>query len=332
MLNKHAPEIVKALRDYVAQLLDVRLTVAPVAAPALPAFLRDRYALHSTTILHQRCLLLTALNPLDETPGTIAKHLDVVRRSYPGDLIIVVADRISTHNRQRLIAQHVPFIIPGNQMFVPDLAVDLREHFRKGRETPADTLSPTAQLLVLAAVRGDLVETTASVLADRFGTSAMSMSRALDELAALNLATTEVRGKYRHLHIRHQGPALWAQARALLRSPVRKRRTVRWCPEATQLPLAGESALAQWTDLSAPVLAVHAIAASDWTRFAAAHGLGEPAGWNEPQIEIETWSYDPLSLGDARIVDPLSLWLSLPESNDDRFGLAKDALLKEAGL
>ena len=39
-----------------------------------------------------------------------------------------------------------------------------------------------------------------------------------------------------------------------------------------------------------------------------------------------------LLLGEAGMVDPLSLWLSLPDGADDRIAAAKDALLGQARL
>lgn len=300
--------------------------------PRSTGLLLDRYTLHETSILQHRCLLLTPLETLEGTPRTIAKHLGVVRRAVSDALLIVVVDPISPHNRQRLIAQHVAFIIPGNQMFVPDLAIDLREHFHKDRQMAGPSLSPTAQLLVLAAVQKRLADTTPSALANRFHYSVMSMSRAIDELEAARLVSTEVRGKFRHVCFDLEGTDLWHHALGLLRSPVRKRRTVRWSAAVAELPLAGESALAEWTDLAAPVVAVHAIAAAAWPTFERLYGIEGGPSWSEPHIAIETWSYDPLGIGDPRLVDPLSLWLSLGDSKDDRVLLAKDQLLKKAGL
>jgi len=325
-------QLLDALQAYVAQLLDARLDIVPLATQRLPAFIADRYALFEAHILHQRCVLLVPRDDLDDTPGAIAKHIGTIRRDHPDHIVIVIATRISAHNRQRLIAQHVPFIVPGNQMFVPDLAIDLREHFRKARDVPLERLSPAAQMVLLGALRGALTDTTATELAARFRYSVMSMSRAIDELEAAELAVVEVSGKFRHVRFAFEGAALWHRARGLLRSPVRKRRTVRWCKAVVDLPAAGESALAMWTDLAPPPVEVHAIAAADWNAFARANGLDDPPGWNQPQAEVETWSYDPALTGDHRIVDPVSLWLSLPDSSDERFGIAKDQLLKEAGL
>ncbi|WPP02664.1 MarR family transcriptional regulator [Methylocella tundrae] len=320
--------------SYVEHVLQTPLIVdGPAASAKLPAFLTQRYVLVDGEILGRPCILMLGTGLHDDTPATIAKHRDLLRRQSPGRAVILVTERLSNHNRHRLISQHVPFIVPGNQLFVPELGADLREHFRSERDTPGDGLTPTAQLIVLAALMGRIgPETTPSELASQFRYSAMSMSRAITELEAFELAETEVAGRFRHLRFTVPREALWSRARPHLRTPVRKRRRVRRPPQGLALPLAGETALAEKTDLSFPRVETRAMAASEWKALATRYELDQPVSWDEPVIELETWTYDPLLLGDDKLVDTISLYLSLPDSTDDRIEAAKDALLRQVGL
>ncbi len=158
------------------------------------------------------------------------------------------------------------------------------------------------------------------------------MSRAINEIEAFELADTEVAGRFRHVRFTLPREALWSRAHPLLRSPVRKRRRVRRPPQGLVLPLAGETALAEKTDLSFPRMETRAIAASEWKALATRYDLDQPVSWDDPVIELETWTYDPLLLGSENVVDTISLYLSLPDSTDDRIGSAKDALLRQVGL
>jgi hypothetical protein len=321
------------LRSYVDLVLQTPFEIdGPVDSSILPAFLSQRYSLVAGQILRHQCVLMVPQNDAELTPATVAKHRDQLRRHFPTALVILATSRLSNHNRHRLIAQHVSFIVPGNQLFVPELALDLREHFRSEPDLPAESLSPTGQVLVLAALLERLEQDTASTLAARFHYSAMSMSRAIAELEALQLVEIEPAGKFRHFLFHLPRRELWRRTRGMLRSPVRKRRRIRRPGGDTDLPLAGESALAERTDLSHPRIEVRAIAASDWKAFARRNDLDEPLHWDDPAIELETWSYDPLLLGDRGEVDPISLWLSLPDSADERVGAAKDRLLEQVGL
>ena len=333
-LTESEKTLLATATSYVEHILQTPLIVdGPAASAKLPAFLTQRYVLVEGEILGRPCILMLGTRLHDDTPATIAKHRDVIRRQSPGRVVILVIERLSNHNRHRLISQHVPFIVPGNQLFVPELAVDLREHFRSERDAPADGLTPTAQLIVLAVLMGRIgSETTPSQLASQFRYSAMSMGRAVTELAALALADTEVAGRFRHLRFTLPREALWSRARPHLRTPVRKRRRVRRPPQGLALPLAGETALAEKTDLSFPRIETRAMAASEWKAFATRYELDQPVSWDEPVIELETWTYDPLLLGDDNLVDTISLYLSLPDTTDDRIEAAKDALLRQVGL
>jgi hypothetical protein len=319
---------------YVHTILDASLVVETREHDGgFPPFLEERYVFLAARIFDRRCLLMMPRQGSADTPATIAKHRDQVRKYMKAGIVILVTRALSNHNRHRLISHHVPFIVPGNQFYVPELALDLREHFRAEPDAPIETLTPAAQLIVLAALLGhELDGQTPTRLAHRYNYSAMSMGRAVDELRAIELAAVEAVGKHRIFALRLSGPALWNRAAPMLRSPVRKRRRISRPSAELRALIAGESALAELTALSEPPLEVRAIAASDWKALATRYHLDRPAGWNEELIELETWSYDPLLLSQNQIVDPLSLWLSLPDSPDERVHQAKNELLRRVGL
>jgi len=67
--------------------------------------------------------------------------MDMLQARQQADLIYVRA-QVTAYNRKRLIEQKVPFIVPGNQMYLPMLAIDLREHFRRIREEAPTSARP----------------------------------------------------------------------------------------------------------------------------------------------------------------------------------------------
>ncbi len=328
------PALLHALRDYIALVLQTEIELGPeIEEEQVPSFLLDRYWLVAARLLRRPCLLMIEHLEVDETPATIGKHRDLLQRIVPGKLIIFVALSLSAHNRHRLVAQHVPFIIPGNQLFLPDLGMDLREHFRGRAGGSHGSLSPAAQLLVIAFLLGQELEgENATLLGHRFRYTSMSMGRAIDELGSLGLIEIATSGKYRVISATLAKRELWRKARKLLRSPVRKRRQIPRPLGGFNAPLAGETALAERTELARPAIETYAIAASDWKALAKHFNLDRPPDWGELGVELETWSYDPELLASRGLVDPISLWLSLPNSSDERLSMAKGELLKEAGL
>lgn len=235
---------------------------------------------------------------------------------------------ISAHNRSRLIGQGVPFIVPGNQLYVPDLAIDLREHFRAPRHRQADGLSPAAQTVLFHHIlHPDRNVTTPSLLAERLHYSAMSIGRAFDDLVAAGLAETVRHGKERRIHFKAEGRPLLEEAMPRLRSPVRSLKFVRGDEFSAHLKLAGETALSHLTELGSPRIDTFAVAASDWKAISQTADLAE-TDRDEANCIIETWSYDPAALSDTHTVDGLSLYAQFRDHRDERVAIAAERLLE----
>lgn len=96
------------------------------------------------------------------------------------------------------------------------------------------------------------------------------------------------------------------------------------------MPLAGLSALADYSQLTEPATPVYAVSAADLKM----PGLRNVTELPEPLpggCQLQVWTYAPiLTCGtkthDKNIVDPLSLSLSLEESADERIQLALEEL------
>jgi len=335
MLQKDAPGWLDALAreadSYLQSLLGVSLKVEPSrAAGRVPYHLSDQYAFLDASILDTPFVLM-ARKPRAETPANISRHWREARRAIDGD-VVVLARAMSAFNRHRLLLQRTPFMVPGNQLFIPELALDLRETFRREREAVAgDRLTPAAQVVVLLVLQGHNFEgETPSHLARRLNYTAMSMGRVFDQLGTTDFARVHDMAKERRLSFSAHGRALWHAAEPLLASPVRKTR--RFARPAGALPglLAGETALAEYTSLSAPVAPTIAVAASDWRRVALLFDAGPPDPFIDDAVNVETWSYDPALLSrDKRVIDRLSLYLSMRGDFDERVAQAADAVLEE---
>lgn len=320
----------RALAWYLGATLHAHIDVHMLEDWArLSSFLVSRYQFYEASIAGRRCLFVAAEKDIG-TPSAIAKHIALVREHMRDAIVVFAAPSLSAHNRARLLDQGVGFVVPGNQLYIPELATDLREHFRAARPRTEESLSPAAQaVLFLHLLRRDEGATTPSAIAQSLGYSAMSIGRAFDDLVAAGLAHTEKRGKERHLRFRSEGRALLEDARALLRSPVRAVKYISIGQIAPSLKRAGETALAALSDLSMPKIETWAVAASDWKAFAKANGLVETGAYDTAFI-VETWSYDPAGLSDGPIVDPLSLYAQFKDHDDERIAMACEQLLEKA--
>ena len=97
---------------------------------SLPAFLRETYAFLAARVLGAPCLFLVDRAVHPTTPAAIRKHIFEVQKRWDGEVVYVAAG-IDSARRKQLIDQKVPFVVPGNQVYLPMLGIDLREHFKK---------------------------------------------------------------------------------------------------------------------------------------------------------------------------------------------------------
>lgn len=317
----------KALERYLGELLHDRIDVRPFEnTRSLPSFIGRTYELYEARILGRHCVIVAKLDGTG-TPADIAKHIDLVRNATQ-TMVAFATMNVSAHNRSRLIGKGVPFIVPGNQLYIPDLAIDLREHFRAPRHRQADGLSPAAQTVLFHHILHlDENAITPSLLAERLHYSAMSIGRGFDDLVATGLAKTVRHGKERRIYFKAEGRHLLEEATPFLRSPVRSLKFVRRSAFILNLKLAGETALSHLTDLASPRIETYAVAASDWKAISKTADLTE-TDRHEANCIIETWTYDPAALSDTHTVDVLSLYAQFRDHRDERVVMAADQLLE----
>ena len=294
----------------------------------LPYFLRDAFAFHELALLGQPILLATGRVEAKQSLKDVRIWLDKVK-SLTGLPVVYVTDALASYDRRRLIEQKISFVVPGNQLYLPDLGLDLREYFRK-RAPAADTaLSPSAQAMLITALLRQpwQADWQPSAVAVALGYTPMTLSRAVKELTAAGLATAYTVGRARWLRMELPPAQTWERAKPALRTPVK--RTV-WVAghghdaERTRR-VAGLSALALGSMLAEPRWPVYALTSAEWKAAtnAGVRALPEPeAGAQEWQL----WRYSPALIPDVTTVDPLSLMLSLKDNTDDRVQLALDEL------
>lgn len=318
---------------YIYQLFGVRMKLKEADTSLLPFFVTDRYRLVETSLFGRKLLVLATPGHEADTPATIAKHISIVRSTLNGHVVVLLTDVLSSPNRQRLIKQGVNFIVPGNQLFIPELGTDLREYFRSAVPRSHEQLTPAAQALVLATLLGEnLNGQTPKSLAERFRYSSMSTGRIVDELKQHGILDVAIVGRERHIAFVLSGDDLWRTLRPLFQSPVRAHRLVRSFREIGNLPLAGESALSDYSNLSPPLNEVRAVSARQWKALVNRCDLQFSDEDDPEAVRIETWSYDPrLLCHHATVVDRLSLYLSLGNRGDERFEQATETLLEPFG-
>lgn len=164
-------------------------------------------------------------------------------------------------------------------------------------------------------------------MATALGYSAMTMTRAFDELTAASLGQISTSGRRRQFRLGASPRSFWSATLPLLCSPVKKRIYTRGPVAAISGPRAGLLALSDTTMLMAPERDTLAMSGHEWRTLRNQRDLVEAPEQDLDAVEIEIWSYSPAQLADNGRVDPLSLYLSLRNSGDERVEAALEELM-----
>ena len=323
--------LVPTIQRYLADVLGTAPVQAkPWIGKGLPFFILDSFDLVQLPLFGRPVILAIDNAPGTLSPTEIATRLRKVRMQ--ADLAVYAAPSLSYDDRRRLIEHKVPFVIPGNQLYLPDLGIDLREHFkRRAEKDSVSKMSPSTQAMLFRHLLDRLQDPGSTTpwqigkTTHALGYAVMTGSRAANEIVGLGLGELERRGRSIRIRFQHKdAQGLWQSAQPFVRSPVMR---TRWLP---QLPtdlrpdarVCGIASLAKHSllhDLEHPVLAVRR---EDWLAIADRDELARP---ETGATELQIWAYSPALVGSAPDVDPLSLIASLRDDPDERVQLALKA-------
>ena len=325
----------RKIHEKVANHIDTMLGIdAEIAvwdqSAQLPHSLREAYDSALITLLGKPFVLLFGNYPEEVTPSALEKHLEWIENNF-GLRSIYAAETLERYNRKRLIERRIPFVVPGNQLYLPDLGIDLREHLKNARKQKSK-LGPSAQAITLTYLleRLGVHPFTATDLSKEFGYAKMSMSRAIQDLEECGLLQITSEGRERRAAFKGTRREIWNRAREQMKSPVKKRiyleRDV-----LIEGHISGLSALSEQTQLAPPNRRVFAITDKQWKKIQSRPGVRiiPEASNDSAEVELEIWSYDPYRLSNGQFVDPLSLALSLANLNDERVEQAIEHILEE---
>ena len=170
---------------------------------------------------------------------------------------------------------------------------------------------------------------TQAELAARLNLSAMNVSRSVQELEQLELLNTKREGRHKLVKAVSCGKDLYEMAKEYMQSPVQKKIYVVRENAYLDFPAAGEDALSRRSMLNPPN---HRICAMDKKKrqIISENEIVDPkwAAAGE-YIEIEVWKYDPDLYARERIVDIISLFLSLGDSGDERIEMQLEEMMEE---
>ena len=330
------PNLHNEAKTYIESVLGMKVRLER-AHPRVPFNIRDIYRTYELSIPmgHHSALTLMLLVSREDAdyPGVVRlkKHVELVRK-VTQHVVVFVCRSMTAQDRRSLITHQINFIQPGFQMFIPEMALDLRESFRQRREKSEVTaLLPAAQAMLLSCLYAGIPDetyfTTNALLGD-LGYSRVTLSKAVDQLTSLEVIIPAKSELHWKTYTFSGSPAeVFQKAKQFLRSPVKKRVgiTRNTIPMAPGVCLAGETALAKYTMLAEPKQSVWGMTKKVFDNMLALEAFEVIESVDAIEEWVEIWTYPSLAQRQC-IADAASLFLSLEDNPDERIQIALDEL------
>lgn len=325
-----------AAKKYVESTLGLTSQLSPLDL-RLPYHVQDAYmAVRMSLQFARSAVPLILLFPReDRYPGVVplSKHIAQVGKSTD-DVVVYVSRSLTPHERRSLISHQINFMQPGYQLFIPELAMDLREKVRQRRARGEESaLLPAAQAMLLRCLyEGWNRERPfpASAIMGDLGYSRVTLSKVVDQLLGLKILDPLESGRSLNFYgFAGNRSDVFQMSRRYLRSPVRRRVAINTeMPFTSGVFFAGETALAHYSMLAEPIQPVYGMTKKRFDELMAADVFQTSDVLDDTQAWVEIWAYDTLRK-DINLADQASLLLSLEDSPDERIQIALGELKEQ---
>ncbi len=323
----------KAIATYLQDVIGV--TLAPTGhvlhSERLPYFITEAFDLADATIEGFPVILATPRQNLVQRLEETVQQLKQLRDRL-GKPVVFCPTALASYERRNLIRYRMPFIVPGKQMYLPHLGIDLRERVLQKPVTVA-RLSPSTQALLIWALLNlpTQDEWEPATVAAALGYTPMAASRAARELEATGLMKARMHGRIKCLEKTGSSAEIWERAKPFLKTPVLREHWIHKSAlhlfDQTHLRTAGITALAAQTMLADDgEETCFAIPQRQWQ--ARPSELQPTAHYEPDTVRVQIWQYETVICDASPFVDPLSLSLTLANDSDERIQMALDEIME----
>lgn len=325
--------IISKCVKYLQEVLGINVDIKEVTGLdqlKLPYILIDNYKFYDFHYREMSYILVNPKNKSDITPASYKKQMNILKQLANKEVILLLSG-INSFNRKRLIDYKIQFIVPGRQMYLPDLKIDLRERF-SSFASPKNSFRPAAQsILLYMLINKDNSPYDVDRLYSLTGYSKATIRRSLLEFENINIGIVSREDKNKILKVDESNKTLWQQVNSYFQNPVNQEIFLAEIPSYLDLQIAGLSALAEYSLIASPPNPVYAIFKNDWYKLAKDNSIKdliEPVQ-TESNIKLQIWNYSPGLWTHKNIVDKYSLYLSLKDDHDERVEQALEDILEE---
>lgn len=330
----------REVNKYISEILGENISIYPISKKELgnlPMYITQSYKLYNINLFNKEVVAVEPYNEDELSILQIDKHLHLISNNLNANVILIL-ENVLSYNRKRLIEKKISFIVPGKQMYLPELLIDLRENFSQSKSKPQDgKLMPSAQMLLIYHIVNrynswQLENYSFKEIAKKMNYTAMAITNAVEDLKYHDLIN--VKGeKEKFIKFNFERNELWniVVENNLLSNPIIKTVYTDSLPNKPFMLGSNTSALPEYSDMNPSRQKYYAIDKNtfyDWQK------KGNLVNSNDREgiYAIEVWKYNPEIIveemgNELPVVDPLSLYLSLKDNRDERIEMALEQII-----
>lgn len=300
-----------------------------VTSADVPRYVTGLYELRDAMLLGIPVVLAILRSATLPSVVELARHHEMLKARVSKE-VVFACDSISARTAARLVRRRIPHIVPGKQLFLPFLLLDIKSvgTLVETMEAPEPMkLGKWSEVLVIRQlIHRDLDGMSGADVARKRGMSLMTAQRAVSQLTSAKLCTLEERGRKKILRF-DDVPELWQRASKILLPPLSMTLALREIPRGLSTFVAGTSALARSTLLAEDAIPVFAASRHEYARLIQPSQVAA----EDAKFRLELWDRDPALTAEGGVVDPISLYLNL-RHGDERVRMALAELLRRYDL
>lgn len=294
---------------------------------SLPKTISRRYKFLEGSIMDISCIFISYRYTEDERLEieNLKKHLRIIEQKTNREPIFVF-NQILTRQRHELMKNKISYIVPEKQIYLPflffifrDKTIDLIDPVPQ-----LNTFTASAQHVLIYSLYDYITSTEEEIfpmkIAEKLALSKMSVNRALNHFVELGFVEKTGLTRSTRFNFTKQPFEIFKQCKELWINPIKSSVYVDSLESSLKANLlkAGEFALSEFSLLNY-FRKQYATDSQNFKEFKKVIKFEEDYANN---IEIQFWHYNPFILSEITNsegkVDPISLYLTLRDSNDER--------------
>lgn len=296
---------------------------------AFPMYLAERYKFYFIKLPTEdkSYVLVKSLKKQDININQMKKQMKQIY-TYSESVPVFVFESLRLSQRNVLIRNEIPFIQPNNQIYIPNIMINLSQKEIVAKEY-AEEFSIAAQVTYIYLLLNNIKETNAPRLALEIPYSKITLNRALSELVSRELLYTEGNAT-RKMYKTIERKEMWEKGKKYLFNPVEKVFYANYGLSCRDFFISGETALSRLgTTLNESMIGFFATTSENIKNLDENSLVNKYDLVSDNYLVIEQFKYNPAFLSTSHYIDVISLYAQLKDSDDERVQIALEELLEE---